>query len=333
MNQQADDIEVLSGALAWLHAGQRVALATVIRTWGSSPRPPGSLLAMNNSGQFVGSVSGGCVEDTLLAQYRDGELAGLEASGSEAKDRPPTMVDFGVDRQEAARMGLPCGGRLELLVEEITGPGPIEALLAKLQNGELVARRVDLASGEVSLQPGAGGTDFQVSKTEVVKTFGPAWQLLLIGDGQLARHLASMALQLDYRVTICDPRDGFAPASPLADVVYSRAMPDDAVKDLSEQARTAIVALAHDPKQDDLGLSAALESTVFYIGALGSNRSAQARRKRLASLGYSPQQIARIHGPAGLFIGSKRPAEIAVSILAQITSVRNGVSPDVQKKA
>lgn len=333
MNQQADDIEVLSGALAWLHAGQRVALTTVIRTWGSSPRPPGSLLAMNNSGQFVGSVSGGCVEDTLLAQYRDGELAGFEASGTEANGRPPTMVDFGVDRQEAARMGLPCGGRLELLVEEITGPEQIEALLAKLQNGELVARRVDLASGEVSLRPGAAGTDFQVSETEVVKTFGPAWQLLLIGDGQLARHLASMALQLDYRVTICDPREGFAPASPLADVVISRVMPDDAVKDLTEQARTAIVALAHDPKQDDLGLSAALESQAFYIGALGSNRSAQARRKRLASLGYSPQQIARIHGPAGLFIGSKRPAEIAVSILAQITAVRNGVSPDVHEKA
>ena len=328
MTDKSDDIEVLSGALAWLQSGQRVALATVIRTWGSSPRPPGSLLAMNETGQFVGSVSGGCVEESLVARYRDGELAGPA----------PTMVDFGVDRQEATRMGLPCGGRLELLVEELTGTDSIEQLLVRLRNGELVARRVDLISGQISieasnLQSGDGGTEFQVSETEVVKTFGPAWQLLLIGDGQLARHLASMALHLDYRVIICDPRDAFAPLAPLADVHYSREMPDDAVLGLSDQARTAIVTLAHDPRQDDLGLSAALESRAFYIGALGSSRSAQARHKRLASLGYSPEQIERIHGPAGLHIGSKRPAEIAVSILAEITAIRNGISQQNRGKA
>jgi len=327
MTGQADDIEVLGGALAWLQSGQRVALATVIRTWGSSPRPPGSLLAMNEAGQFVGSVSGGCVEESLVARYRDGELAGPA----------PTMVDFGVDRQEATRMGLPCGGLLELLVEELTGTDSIEQLLARLSNGELVARRVDLISGQVSIEAaslpqGDGGTEFQLSETEVIKTFGPAWQLLLIGDGQLARHLASMARHLDYRVIICDPRDVFAPLSPLADVHYSREMPDDAVLGLSDQARTAIVTLAHDPRQDDLGLSAALESRAFYIGALGSSRSAQARKKRLESLGYSPEQIERIHGPAGLHIGSKRPAEIAVSILAEITAIRNGISQQAQGK-
>jgi xanthine dehydrogenase accessory factor len=353
MTAQADDIEVLSGALAWLRAGQRVALATVIRTWGSSPRPPGSLLAMNGSGHFVGSVSGGCVEDSLLARYRDGELAGAGSSNSETSaskssalkpsgsvsagstfaGTAPTMVDFGVDRQQATRMGLPCGGRLELLVEELSDPEAIDELLHRLRAGQLVSRRVELSSGEVSLLPAAGGMEFQLSETALVKTFGPGWQLLLIGDGQLARHLASMALQLDYRVTICDPRDGFAPLSPLADVVYSRQMPDDAVLGLSEQARSAIITLAHDPRQDDLGLSAALESQAFYIGALGSNRSAQARRKRLASLGYSEQQIDRIHGPAGLVIGSKRPAEIALSILAEITAIRNGISQQVQKNS
>ncbi len=326
MTEQPDDIEVLGSALAWLLSGQRVALATVIRTWGSSPRPPGSLLAMNETGQFVGSVSGGCVEESLVARYRNGELAGSEHSGSKSSATAPTMVDFGVDSQEASRMGLPCGGRLELLVEELSDHESIDELLRGLRNGQLVARRVDLASGEVSLQPGAGLTEFQLSETAVVKTFGPGWQLLLIGDGQLARHLASMALHLDFRVTICDPRETFSPLTLLADVHYSRDMPDDAVKALSEQARTAIVALAHDPRQDDLGLSAALESQAFYIGALGSNRSAQARCKRLASLGYSSQQIERIHGPAGLTIGSKRPAEIALSILAQITAIRNGIS-------
>jgi xanthine dehydrogenase accessory factor len=315
MIDQADDIEVLSRAREWLRAGQRVALATVIRTWGSSPRSPGSLLAMNDSGRFVGSVSGGCVEETLVARYRDGELAGPT----------PTMMDFGVDRQEASRMGLPCGGQLELLVEELFTPEPIETLLARLHNGELVVRRLDLASGEVSLLDGEGGIEFQVSETEVIRTFGPGWQLLLIGDGQLARHLATMARQLDYRVIICDPREGFDALVPLDGIHYSREMPDDAVQGLSDHTRTAIVALAHDPRQDDLGLSAALNSQAFYIGALGSKRSAQARRKRLQSLGYSPEQIERIHGPAGLYIGSKRPAEIAVSILAEITTIRNGI--------
>ena len=315
MTDQADDIEVLEGALSWLQSGHQVALATVTKTWGSSPRPPGSLLAMNNTGQFIGSVSGGCVEESLLTRYCDSELAGPT----------PTMVDFGVDRQQASRMGLPCGGRLEVLIEQLSGPESVAPLLARLRDAELVTRRVNLATGEVDLQPGDGSTEFQLSETAVAKTFGPAWQLLLIGDGQLARHLASMALHLDYRVIICDPRENFAPLVPLADVQYSRLMPDDAVHGLSDQVRTAIVTLAHDPRQDDLGLSAALESQAFYIGALGSNRSAQARRERLASLGYSAQQIASIHGPAGLHIGSKRPAEIAVSILAQITAIRNGI--------
>jgi xanthine dehydrogenase accessory factor len=135
-----------------------------------------------------------------------------------------------------------------------------------------------------------------------------------------------MALQLDYRVTICDPREDFIHPSPLDGVRYTRNMPDDVVKAITDQLRTAIVALAHDPKQDDLALSAALESQAFYIGALGSRKSAQSRNARLQSLGYSETQIDRIHGPAGLYIGSKRPAEIAVSILAQITAVRNGVS-------
>jgi len=270
---------------------------------------------MNDTGHFVGSVSGGCVEETLVARYCAGELAGPE----------PTLVDFGVERAEAVRLGLPCGGRLELLVEELAAAQPIAMLLARLQRGELVARRLCLATGEASLHPGRGGAELQVTETDVIKTFGPAWQLLLIGDGQLARHLAGMARQLDYAVTICDPREAFAAPFPLAGVRYTREMPDDAVRALGDQARTAIVALAHDPRQDDLGLSAALESRAFYIGALGSSRSAEGRRRRLRSLGYTEQQLARIHGPAGLPIGSKRPGEIAVSILAEITAMRNGV--------
>lgn len=317
MAEPADDSAILARAAGWLRDGQRVALVTVLRTWGSSPRPAGSLLAMNGAGRYVGSVSGGCVEDTLVARYRDGEIAGPE----------PALLDFGVDRQGAARMGLPCGGRLEIVVEHLTDAAPVETVLDHLRAGERICRQLDLASGEVRLIPADGTAEFRVSADAVHKTFGPAWRLLLIGDGQLARHLASMALQLDYRVTICDPRDSFAPTAPLAGVTYTRSMPDDAVKSLHDLARTAIVTLAHDPRQDDLALSAALETNAFYIGALGSSRTAESRCKRLFSIGHTPQQIALIHAPVGLAIGSRRPAEIALSILAEITATRNGVIP------
>ena len=314
MTQQADDIAVLSAASAWLREGRRVALGMVLRTWGSSPRPPGSLLAMNDSGNYCGSLSGGCVEETLVARYADGDIAGPQ----------PTTIDFGVDRQEASRMGLPCGGRLEVLVEELDDEQQITELLDRLARGELVARSIDTHTGEVTLKSGVDGPELAISDSRITKTFGPAWQLLLIGDGQIARHLASMAAQLDYRVIICDPRDLYSTTMP-AGIESTRAMPDDAVRAMGNMARTAIVTLAHDPKQDDLGLGAALESGAFYIGALGSRQSAQARNRRLESLGYSQADIARIHGPAGLAIGSKRPAEIALSILAQITAIRNGI--------
>jgi len=311
----AADDEVLRAAADWLQQGQRVALVTVIRTWGSSPRPPGSLLAMRGDGRLVGSVSGGCVEETLAARYRDGEVAGPG----------PTRIDFGVDRDEAGRLGLPCGGRLELLVEELVAAAPVERLLDRLDRGELVARRVCLNTGEVSLHPGQAGAELEVSDDDVIRTFGPAWRLLLIGDGQLARHLTAMGRQLGYAVTICDPREAYAPEPP-AGVDYTRQMPDDAVRALVNHARTASVALAHDPRQDDLGLGAALETTAFYVGALGSVRSARSRRERLALMGHDAAQIARIHGPAGVAIGSRRPAEIALSILAEVTAVRNGLT-------
>jgi xanthine dehydrogenase accessory factor len=317
MDVAADDVEVLQAASHWLRDGRRVALVTVLRTWGSSPRPPGALLAMHDRGGFVGSVSGGCVEETLLARYRDGELA---LPG-------PTRVDFGVDREDAARMGLPCGGRLELLVEGLSDACAVDELLGGIRAGQLIERRLDLTSGHVRLAPAEPGVDFRVTEHAVIKTFGPAWQLLLIGDGQLARHLAGMACQLGYRVLVCEPREEFRTARPIDGVEFTTAMPDDAVQALRDRGgRTAIVTLAHDPRQDDLALTAALDTEAFYIGALGSRRSAAARRERLGSLGFTAAQLARIHGPAGLDIGSKRPAEIAVSILAEITAIRNGLA-------
>ena len=313
----ADDIEVLETALTWLREGKRVALVTVLRTWGSSPRPPGSLLAMSDAGAMVGSVSGGCIEETLLARFRDGELS---LPG-------PTRIDFGVDREDAARFGLPCGGRLELLVEEPLDGETTAVLVERMRAGQLAMREVDLGNGRVRVGPPDPGVDFCLTDHKLFMSFGPAWQLLLVGDGQLARHLADMAMQLGYRVVICEPRDEFRSPEPLDGVFYTTAMPDDAVAALGHHAgRTAVVTLAHDPKQDDLALIQALDSEVFYIGALGSHRTARARLQRLGALGFAAQKLARIHAPAGLEIGSKRPAEIALSILAQVTAVRNGMT-------
>ena len=311
----AGDQEVLARAVKWLRADRPVALATVIRTWGSSPRPIGSLLAMNDDAQFVGSVSGGCIETELVSRYCSGELG-----------QPfPTRIDFGVDRNEANRLGLPCGGRLELMVERLESAEQIERLLEQVEEGKLVARRVCLNTGEVSLHAGDASHELSVSDAAVIKVFGPKWQILLVGDGQLARYLATMARMLEYRVTVCDPRAEFTDPFPLPDVGYSRLMPDDAVRTLAFQPRTAVVTLAHDPKQDDLALTAALETDAFYIGALGSERSARARRQRLTKLGFTANQVARVRGPAGVSIGSKRPSEIALSILAEITATRNGI--------
>jgi len=318
----AEDAQVLQAAAAWLARGQRVALVTVLKTWGSSPRPPGSLLAIGADGEIAGSVSGGCVEETLAARHRAGEL------GADT----PALVDFGVNSGEAARFGLPCGGRLELLIELLDSPAPVTALLAALEQHPLIARRVCISTGAVNLYPPDGAVEFSVSDSDVVKVFGPAWHLLLIGNGQIARQLAAMAMQLDYRVTICDPREAFIDSAPLHGVCHSRRMPDDEIAALHDAPRTAIVTLAHDPKQDDLALTAAVASQAFYIGALGSARSAAARCRRLVELGYSAEQIARIQAPAGIPIGSKRPGEIALSILAGITAVRNGVHSSVDRK-
>jgi len=317
----APDLDVLNTARDWVQAGGRIGLVTVLRTWGSSPRPPGALLAINADGGLVGSVSGGCVEQALAERWRTGEWDG----------RLPLRVDLGVSGDQALRVGLPCGGRLELLIEELASAEALGALIEGASGGRLVARRVCLVTGEVSLHDGAGRPELYVDDRTVTKVFGPAWHLLLVGDGQLARTLARMARMLDYRVTICDPRETFADPDPLPDVVYTRQMPDDAVRSLADDPRSAVVTLAHDPRQDDLALIEALPSRAFYVGALGSRRSAASRAERLAAMDLSAEQIARLDAPAGISIGSKRPAEIALSILAGITAVRNGVRSPVAR--
>lgn len=309
------DVEVLAAARTWLASGQRVALVTVLQTWGSSPRPPGSLAAIGYDNGLAGSVSGGCVEAELMDRYRGNQLGRAF----------PTHVALGVDGEEARRLGLPCGGRMALLVEELDAPEPLDALLRQVDAGGLVARRVCLRTGEVSLHPALDEPELAVTPDAVTKVFGPAWHLLLVGDGQLARYVARLGRMLGYRVTICDPREAFADPRPLDGVGYTSAMPDEAVRELADHPRSAVVTLAHDPRQDDMALMEALASRAFYVGALGSLRTSAARRDRLARLGLTKAQIDRLDAPAGLPIGSKRPPEIALSIVAGITAARNGI--------
>ena len=313
------DAEVLTTAINWLEEGRRVALVTVARTWGSSPRPPGALMLMDANGHFVGSVSGGCVEDDLVMRYREGQLG----------TQLPTLVDYGVDRAQATRLGLPCGGRLELLVEQLDSTAPLKQLLQQMRAGELVARRICLGTGEVSLHAVDAATGaFTVRDDTYSKVFGPRWLLLLIGDGQLARYVTQIALLLDYRVIICDPRDA-APAEPVpAGVERLTMMPDEAVQACVTHPRSAVVALTHDPKLDDLALLDALQSPAFYVGAIGSQLNSTRRRERLQTLGLNPAQLAHLHAPVGLPIGSHAAPEIALSIMAEVTALRNGAAVD-----
>lgn len=317
------DREVLETAVHWLEEDRRVALVTVAKTWGSSPRPAGALMLMESGGAFVGSVSGGCVEEDLVMRYRAGQLG----------DRFPTLIDYGVDREAATRLGLPCGGRLELLVEQLDSAAPLRQLLEKIRSGQLVARSVCLATGEASLHAASGVIDtFSYREETLSKVFGPRWQLLLIGDGQLARYVTQIALLLNYRVIICDPRESPGEGPVPDGVERVGIMPDEAVQAYANHARCVVVALTHDPKLDDMALLDALASPAFYVGALGSKLNSRKRRERLQTLGITAEQLQRLHAPVGLPIGSRAAPEIALSIMAEITALRNQAAHDAVQR-
>ena len=322
MQSYGSDQEVLQAAHEWLQQGHEVALVTVLKTWGSSPRPAGSLMVMRRDGVHTGSVSGGCVEEDLVQRYRDQQLS----------ENYPTLVDYGVNREDASRFGLPCGGRLELLIENNLDISILKELLDILHELQaVVARRINLQTGEVTLKAVDTEQGFEYTPHYVSKVIGPRWSLLLIGAGHLSRYVSQMALMLDYRVIICDPREEYAQNWQVEGTELTTLMPDDAVKQYAQQPRSIVIALTHDPKLDDMALLDALESPAFYVGALGSRRNSELRRQRLKQLGISTEQLQRLHAPVGLAIGSHTPAEIAVSILAEITRQRNAVSNSIKR--
>ncbi|MDA1075318.1 MAG: XdhC family protein [Proteobacteria bacterium] len=319
---QAVDNEVLNQVRSWLNQGETCWLSTVIQTWGSSPRPIGSLFACNAAGHIVGSLSGGCVEDDLLEKLMKGDLAAERAQ----------FFQYGISAEETEKLGLPCGGHLHIVVEPVRPDAAtidhFEHLTARVGDRRCVRRTVDLlhktfAHSDVDkheklIWDEAGQT--------LTHTYGPRHQLFIIGAGMVSRYLADFAQTLDYHVTVCDPRKDLLETFAVPGTQLVADMPDDAVKKYANDPSSAIVALTHDPRIDDMGLMEALKTNAFYIGAMGSSRTSAGRRERLKMLDLTEAQIDRLHAPIGLAIGSKTPPEIAISVIAEITAVRHGIA-------
>lgn len=318
------DVMVLKTLRDWRAAGQRALLATVVRTWGSSPRPVGSIMALCETGAVVGSVSGGCIEDDLIYQFT--QAYSSKHSNKTIPSGPPSFIKYGITADEAHRFGLPCGGTLELLLEYDPDAAALSELIASLQSGQLMQRSVRLSDGLVSLAPSAAPAELVLNKSELINTFGPEFRMLLIGAGQLTEYLATMAKFSGFAVTVCDPREEYRSAWSVPGVKVESDMPDDVVIAFKPDRRSCVIALTHDPKLDDLALLEALNTDAFYVGAIGSRRNNETRHQRMAEhFNVSQQALVRLRGPIGIYIGSKTPPEIAVSVMAEVLAVKNGV--------
>ena len=306
-------------ALDWHRAGRGVAIATVVQTWGSAPRPTGSQLVIDSNGAMEGSVSGGCVEGAVI----------LEAIDAIA-DGNTRLLEFGVSDNDAFAVGLACGGEIKVLVEPVGTAIPVAVLadlVARRAQAEPVAYVTNLQQGGPALQPQSAFPErFRMDRSGIqddgqtfVGIHNPPLRLAIIGAVHIAQYLAPMARACGYTPILIDPRPAFASQDRFPDEMLVDAWPDAALAALALDARTAVVTLSHDPKLDDPAVIGALRSNVFYLGCLGSKRTHAKRLLRLSDAGFSDADLARIHGPVGLDIGGRLPAEIAVSIVAQMT--------------
>jgi xanthine dehydrogenase accessory factor len=326
----------LRQASAWLEGGERVALATVLKTWGSAPRKAGAQMSINGQRAFVGSVSGGCVESAVIQESEE-----IMASG-EGK-----LLSFGITDDEAWEVGLACGGQLEVFVEPLHDTAWLTELLAARDDGQAVVVALDMDTGRRTLfyagehgvaEPTAGL--LSAAEAAVVsdrserwegpdgnfflQVFNPPVRVLIVGAVHIAQPLSVMVRESGLDVAVIDPREAFATEARFPDTTLHRAWPGEALDRIGINRRTAIVTVTHDPKLDDPALQAALRSPAFYIGALGSRRTHAKRVARLQEAGFTEDDIARVHAPVGLDIGARTPGEIAVSVLAEIISVLRG---------
>ncbi len=310
------DFEILSGCRRWLAQGDRVWLATIVRTTGSSPRPVGAMLACNHRGEQIGSLSGGCIEEDVLQRVREGRLA----------HQAPELIEYGINAEENERLGLPSGGRLHVLIEPLddreTADSQFVEILETIAQRRCVLRITGCATGSSTLEPSEHFQPLHFDEQQLVRCFGPRTRMLLVGAGQLAQSLSELAQAMDYEVLVTDPREHMLAQWAGPDLELLPGMPDDVLREHADDPHSVIITLTHDPRIDDMALMEALKSDAWYIGALGSQRTTDARKQRLAELGLSATEIARLHAPVGLDIGSKTPLEIAVSIMAQLTQLR-----------
>ncbi len=319
---QSSQQQIISHVAAWLQNQKSVWLCTILKTWGSSPRPIGAMMACTLDGELVGSISGGCIEEDFLKQLRDGSL-----KGEYDKHGKPFIVKYGVTAEEQARLKLPCGGQLHVLLEYIEPTASTRQTFARLntdlENHKKVSRVVDLNNGAISAQAQSREQAVVITDDVMTHSLSPMYRLLLLGAGDVAKFVAEMALALEYDVTLCDPRPNYLDNWRVDGVEVTSRLPDDVVRERFNNPYSGIIALAHDPRVDDMALMEALKTTAFYIGAMGSERTSANRRQRLPELGLTAEEIARLHAPIGFAIESKTPAEIAISIMAQVTAVRH----------
>jgi xanthine dehydrogenase accessory factor len=315
---QTLDHDALEACVNWLELGEQPWLCTIVATVGPSPRPLGSMLAALKDGRQVGTVSGGCVEEELLERMRQGDFD----SGV------PELCEYGVSAESNERLGLPCGGRLKLLLQQLTQADTpwLKQILQATHARQGIQRVVSLSEGTTQLRDIPHFETLQLNNEYLRQSFGPRSRLLLVGAAQLAQKLAELALAMDYDVVITDPRQQALDQWPGPDVELIQGMPDDVIRARSPDQHTAVITLTHDPRIDDMALMEALESNAWYVGALGSPRTTEQRLARLAELGISAQNISRLHAPVGLPIGSKTPIEIAVAIMAQLTQLKRSAS-------
>lgn len=323
------DVMVLRSLRDWRLKGQKAFLATVTRTWGSSPRPIGSIMAMCESGAVVGSVSGGCIEDDLISRFSNAYASLVQDPANAPKEQlegKPLRLKYGISADEAHRFGLPCGGTLELILEFNPDAQLLEKLVRDLEHGLLVTRVLDLNTGVVEQNHVLAPKELELSDTALLNTFGPEYRMLIIGAGQMSEYLSTMALFNGFAVTVCDPRQEYKGSWSVKGVQLSAEMPDDVVLSFKPDQRSCVIALTHDPKLDDLALLEALKSEAFYIGAIGSRKNNQSRHQRMMEhFEQTQESLKRLRGPIGLYIGSKTPSEIAVSIMAEVLAVKNKV--------
>jgi len=319
--------QIISHVHSWLDADKPVWLCTILKTWGSSPRPIGAMMACTLDGELVGSISGGCIEEDFLEQLRDGSL---KTQFDEEGGRP-FKVKYGMTEEEQARLRLPCGGQLHVLLEFIEPNTANRAVFTRLhddlENHTQVSRVIDLETGEISVRDQSDEDAVVIDDGVMTHSLSPMYRLLLLGAGDVARYVAEMALALEYDVTLCDPRPKYLDNWFVPGVETTSRLPDDVVREHFNNPYSAVIALAHDPRVDDMALMEALKTDAFYVGAMGSERTSAARRERLPELGLTRDEIDILHAPIGFQIESKTPAEIAISIMAEVTAVRHGISP------